>query len=388
MRLGIDASNLRQGGGVTHLSEVLKAATPEEFGISRIVVWSSQSTLQQLPTRPWLELVHEPLLDRGLPYRVYWQHRRLTRLAARSCDILYAPGGGSRKALSPYIVMSRNLLPFEFRELRRFGFSWFFFRLLLLRSQQLAGFRRADGLLFLTQYAREVVTQGRGDFGNRVEIIPHGINEVFRLSPRPQRELSEFTPEDPFRILYVSIVNMYKHQWSVAEAVAMLRREGLPVVLDLVGPSHPAALARLRKVIDRHDPGETYLRYRGPVPHAQLHQEYHRADAFTFASSCENMPHILMEAMAAGLPIACSNRGPMPEILGDAGIYYDPEDPAQIASALRRLVTDRALREQLAQQAYNRALQWTWDCCMRKTFTFISGFAPGNRVPLSCQSSH
>ena len=58
-----------------------------------------------------------------------------------------------------------------------------------------------------------------------------------------------------------------------------------------------------------------------------------RSDLFIFASSCENLPITMLEAMASGIPICCSNRGPMPEVLGREGCYFDPEVPASIALA-------------------------------------------------------
>ena len=66
------------------------------------------------------------------------------------------------------------------------------------------------------------------------------------------------------------------------------------------------------------------------IPYHELHSEYKDADLGVFASSCENLPIILIEKMASGLPIACSNKGPMPEVLGSAGVYFDPENSYEI----------------------------------------------------------
>ncbi len=74
-------------------------------------------------------------------------------------------------------------------------------------------------------------------------------------------------------------------------------------------------------------------------------------DHFVFASSCENMPNTLVEAIAAGLPLACSRRGPMHEILGDTGLYFDPESHLSIAEAIRRLIDDPLLRDESASRA-------------------------------------
>jgi glycosyltransferase involved in cell wall biosynthesis len=63
-----------------------------------------------------------------------------------------------------------------------------------------------------------------------------------------------------------------------------------------------------------------------------------KSDIFVFASSCENMPNTLIEGMAAGLKIACSSRGPMPEVLKDAGYYFDPESPVSISKAIEQII--------------------------------------------------
>ena len=113
------------------------------------------------------------------------------------------------------------------------------------------------------------------------------------------------------------------------------------------------------------------MRYHGAIPFNDLHLRYAQADLGLFASSCENMPNILLETMASGLPIACSNRGPMPEVLGAGGVYFDPEQPADIARALRELIASPQLRSELAQVSYRQALQYSWARCAEDTFGFL-----------------
>ena len=93
---------------------------------------------------------------------------------------------------------------------------------------------------------------------------------------------------------------------------------------------------------------------------------------FIFASSCENLPIILLEAMASHLPIACSNRLPMPEVLGDTGVYFDPEDITSITNALRELLVSSELRKVKAKKAKERSIQYTWGRCANDTFEFLS----------------
>lgn len=95
------------------------------------------------------------------------------------------------------------------------------------------------------------------------------------------------------------------------------------------------------------------------------------ADLFIFASSCENMPNTLLEAMAVGLPIACSNRGPMPEVLDDGGVYFDPEDAVSIANSVEQLIKDPDLRAKIARRASQLSEQYSWSRCAEETWKFI-----------------
>lgn len=373
MRVGIDASNIRVGGGITHLVELLRAANPQTHKFDEVVVWASTSTLNKIEDRRWLRKEHDPLLDRTLPFRVYWQRARLAKcIASTGCDVLFVPGGSEASKFRPMITMSRNLLPFEWQEMRRYGLTWLTLKNVLLRFAQTRTFRRAEGLIFLTHYARKVVMKNVGKNRGKVAVISHGVDQSFFCTPRTQRPITEYTVEAPFRLLYVSIVDAYKHQWHLAEAVAKLRATGFPVTLDLVGPEYAPAMERLRETLKRVDPDGKFVRYLGAVPHKQLHQLYASADLNVFASSCENMPNILLEGMASGLPIACSNRGPMNEILGDAGVYFDPENPNEIADAIGSLLVSADVRLQKAQAAFQRAQQFSWAWCATETLGFLA----------------
>jgi glycosyltransferase involved in cell wall biosynthesis len=289
--------------------------------------------------------------------------------------VLFVPGGSYAGSFQPVVTMSRNLLPFEMRELRRYGWSIFTLKMLLLRFTQSRSYRKTSGLIFLTDYVRQVVSGVAGKLSGKICTIPHGLNPRFKQPPKLQRAITDYDEANPYRVLYVSIIDQYKHQWHVAEAVATLRQQGLPVVLDLVGPTYPPALKRLNEVIDRLDLNRDWIRYHGAIPFNELHLRYAHADLGLFASSCENMPNILLETMASGLPIACSNRGPMPEVLGNGGVYFDPESPREITSALHKLIKSPQLRSELAQISYQHSQQYSWQRCADETFEFLASCA-------------
>ena len=373
--IGIDATNLRRGGGVTHLIELLSAIEPIKHGISSVIVWGGSKTLASLSEKPWLKKINPPYLNQGIFSRTLWQSLQLSKSARQlGCDLLFVPGGSYFGSFHPVVTMSRNLLPFDLPEMERYGWSLTRLKILLLLQLQSQSFRNADGVIFLTKYAKERVTQTTGFLKGKTTIIPHGLNPRFRHSVKPQISILEYNPENPYRILYVSIVTQYKHQWNVVEAVSRLRHSGLPLELDLVGPAYAPSLVQLRKTLDECDPRGDWCRYHGSISYHNIHEFYKKADLGVFASSCENMPNILLETMASGLPIACSNRGPMPEVLEDAGVYFDPESVAEIASALEKLIHDPALRQDLAERAYLKSQAFDWKRCAEETFEFLASF--------------
>lgn len=370
--LGIDATNLRSGGGITHLVELLRAARPSQYGVKRVVVWGGTNTLKALDDRPWLEKRTSAELDKGLLQRLLWQRFRLAQAARDACcAVLFVPGGSYFSNFYPIVTMSQNMLPFEMRELRRYGWTLTALRLLLLRITQSRSFKKANGVIFLTEYARDFVTSVTGRLCGHISIIPHGFNQRFNLAPKLQRSIADYDDARPYRVLYVSIIDQYKHQWHAVEAAATLRQRGLPIVMDLVGPAYSPALQRLNDTIARVDPDRHWVHYHGAIAFDTLHHKYAQADLGLFASSCENMPNILLETMASGLPIACSNRGPMREVLGTAGVYFDPEQPDDISRALQLLIGSPQLRTELAQASYARAQQYSWQRCADETFGFL-----------------
>jgi glycosyltransferase involved in cell wall biosynthesis len=378
LHLGIDAVNIRQGGGLTHLSQLLQAADPMTVGFNRVTVWSNKATADVLPNRPWLIKRVAPWMGASLPWRMLGHQFQLGReMSSMGCDVLFSPGGVlPRVSNIPMVTMSQNMLPFEPTEAVRFGLlSLMRLKMRMLRYSQRRSFQNADGLIFLTNYAEQAVSLALGGLGCSAALIPHGIETRFLQAPRPQRRVEDCSGAQPFRVLYVSILMPYKHQIEVAKAAVFLRERGIPIEIQFVGALWGRYGKEFAKLCRSLDPEKRFLKWSGHVSFEYLHNFYSNADAFVFASSCENLPNILIEAMASGLPIACANRGPMPEVLGAAGIYFDPESPSEIANALQTIFSNSTLRTRLAQEAWEKAQDYSWARCAQETLLFISQVA-------------
>lgn len=364
--LVIDCHNLRAGGGITHITSLLRnAGLARGFAVIHVLAGRYLSgRLRGLAAK--VRVHHEPLLDGRLAARTWWRMvilpRRLVQLGA---DVAFCPTG----LVPPHwprrtrvVVMCRNMLPFDDRERARYGVSGRRLRLEILRVSQLRAFERADGVIFLSQHAeRSIVAQARIPPRRRT-IIPHGVGEAFGQSSaiEVQQDL----------VVYVSTIDLYKHQWNVVEAIATLRKKGRDVRLQLIGPSYPPAMRRLERAIARFR-ADAFVEVAGPREYLSLPAAMAQAHVLVFASTCENCPNTLLECMACGRPVACSSSPPMPEFAESTVTYFDAEDPVSIASALGILLDTKAATGGGEGEASSRAAKFTWRRCAEQTFEYL-----------------
>jgi glycosyltransferase involved in cell wall biosynthesis len=368
--IGIDASRNRSGGAKAHLIGILTEGDPLKHGICEVHVWTFKSLLDAIPDQPWLIKHHPKELEQSLPKQLWWQATKLSEeAAAASCDILFATDASTLCRFKPMVVLSQDMLSYEPGVMKCFGYTKARLRLLAILLVQNRAMRCADGVIFLTKYAAKTIQKSCGSLSH-VAYVPHGVGEEFRRG----RSIQNWPDAHgrPVRCLYVSNAEMYKHQWVVVQAVAALRNRGHNISLTLVGGGAGRAQQLLDEQIARLDPDGDFVEKMPFVPQQELPSLLVDADVFVFASSCENMPITLIEAMAAGLPIACSNRGPMPEVLADGGVYFDPEDADSIASAVQQIIGDPVLRQSIAQRAENLSSGYSWSRCADETWAFIT----------------
>ena len=370
MILGINACRARSGGAIAHLVGILNQVTPAEFGMHVVHVWSHTKLLAALPEVEWLIKHAPPDLERSLARQLLWERFSLPgELQKVDCSMLLNVDAGSICRFQPAVTMSRDMLSYEPGEMRRYGITRAWLRLLFLQYVQARSLKRANGVIFLTNYAAKVIQEFTGPLPN-FAVIPHGVGEAFRR--RSADAIRPWPPGAAIRCVYVSNTEMYKHQWEVVRAIADLRRRGHPIVLTLAGGGEGRAQRKLNDEIAVTDPQHEFVRMVGAIAHDRLPDLLAESDIFVFASSCESMPNTLVEAMAGGLPIACSDRGPMPEIMQDAGTYFNPEESGSIAQAVEKLILEESFRQSAAKKAKVLSDQYSWERCARETWKFLA----------------
>ena len=378
--VGIDGSNVRSGGGVKHLVEILNHADPQLHGIKKVILWTPQSLAKEFPDRDWLEVVAVARAENPA-YRFLWTNLSLKRQVSRRCDVVFYPGGISLRTRVPDVAMSQNMQPFVESERKSVKWGLLRLRLEILRILQGRSFSQAKARVFLTEYARDTIRSQYPFPATDTVEIPHGIDpEFFFERPTERTAVSSETSQ---KVVYVSTVNVYKHQLEVVKAMGLLAAKWKGLSLDLIGGVYDTAYhAEVTKAIDEVNAqhNRDVVNYVGKVPFDKLPEIYQQADMSVFASSCENLPNILLESMAASLPTVCSTYSPMPEVLGDGGLYCDVNSPDSIAEAISRFLESPELGVEKSKIAYQIATNYSWKTTADKTFALLARVARSQQV--------
>ena len=127
------------------------------------------------------------------------------------------------------------------------------------------------------------------------------------------------------------------------------------------------------------------MRFLGWVGDGQMEGLYAAADAFVFPSLSEGFGLPVLEAMARGVPVACSNRPPLTEVAGDAALLFDPTSPRTIAGAIAALLGDDAVRARLRTAGPEHAARFTWAATAQATLRSYRRATGGSSLSLPHQ---
>jgi glycosyltransferase involved in cell wall biosynthesis len=193
----------------------------------------------------------------------------------------------------------------------------------------------------------------------RIDVVPLGLGAVRRQEP-----LLESATRERFGLgtrpvlLSLSAKRPHKNLAALIGALAGIRQEDRPV---LVLPGYPTPHEQELRELASSAGVSADVRFVGWISTEELEGLWGLATAFVFPSLYEGFGLPVLEAMARGVPVACSNSSSLPEVAGDAALLFDPRDERKIAEALARLLGDPGLRERLCARGCERVRQFTWE---------------------------
>jgi glycosyltransferase involved in cell wall biosynthesis len=201
----------------------------------------------------------------------------------------------------------------------------------------------------------------------KIDVIYNAIDERFGELPSADevdRVRERYQLNDPF-VLYAGNIKPHKNLERLIEAFNTLRRDGPEGVKLLIIGDEISKYATLRRAVHKYKLHK-HVRFFGFVPDKTLAVLYRLASVFVFPSLYEGFGLPPLEAMASGTPVITSNVSSLPEVVGDAALLIDPYESDAIAQAMRRVLTEPALRDDLRQRGLRRVKEFSWDRSVRR----------------------
>jgi glycosyltransferase involved in cell wall biosynthesis len=230
------------------------------------------------------------------------------------------------------------------------------------RAQMGAAARRSNRILTVSEASKRDILEFFDVAPDKVTVIYNGIDEGFSTPP-PEDKIRAV--EERYQLqgefaLYVGNVKPHKNVERLLDAFHLVRRSGLDHLKLVVIGDEISKYAALRRAVHRYNLHK-YVRFLGFLPDETLAVVYRLASVFVFPSLYEGFGLPPLEAMACGTPVVTSNVSSLPEVTGDAALLVDPYSAEAIAEAMRRVLTDDALRSDLSARGLARAREFSWE---------------------------
>ncbi len=242
--------------------------------------------------------------------------------------------------------------------------------------------RNAARVLAPSEFSRRGIEKAYGLDGSSIVVVPNGVSSMFRPLPRDiafRYVQKRFGIPGPY-LITVGDLQRRKNQIGLIDAFEeAVRHAKVPHCLVLVGKQTWHGREVKRRAAS--SPVADRIHFTGFVTDDELLQLYGGADLFVFPSFYEGFGIPILEAMACGRAVACSNTSAMPEVANAAAILFDPHSKVEMARALIDLAVDGELRARMERLGQQRAALFTWERAARQTLGVYYDVAGQAREP-------
>jgi glycosyltransferase involved in cell wall biosynthesis len=348
------------GGMETYARELIPALKAER-GDLRITAFVNREAYTEIHgTDGFVECVEVPVFARRRAEWVRGEQQLLPRLAARlGVDLLHSLAstapiwGGFRRVVTIQDVIYR-VYPEAHGGLRARG----------MRVLVPLAARRSDRVIVPSESTKNDVTGFLRVPKTKIDVIPLGVGAAPVAGTSEEELRRRLGLGSRAVVLTASAKRPHKNLSRLLDAWALLPSEGRPV---LVLPGYATPHEELLRAEAARLGLESDIRFLGWIPSADIEGLYCLASCFVFPSLYEGFGLPVLEAMARGLPVVCSDRAALKEVAGDAARIVDPDSAHAIADAVQEVLGNPGLAEHLRTAGAEQAAKFTWSATARET---------------------
>jgi glycosyltransferase involved in cell wall biosynthesis len=362
VRVGIDGRYIADHyPGIGRYTYNLAARLPELAPDTDFVLFhdprllNTRYDLERLALNPNLRLLPVDVSPRSLQ-----EQYRLRSLARDlSLELLHSPYYVLPYWLDcPSVVTMYDLIPLLYpQHLPRRWTAWIF------RATASLAVRRARHLIAISESTKRDLVRLLSAAERKITVTHLAADQRFRPLDRQEWQYAISAYGLPERyILYLGINKPHKNLPFVVQVFHELRTDAKLVLAGKEDPRYP----QVREEARRLRLGERVV-FLGDVPEKDLSPIYNGAEVFVFPSLYEGFGLPVLEAMACGTPVVCSNSSSLPEIAGNAAISLDPADTGAWVAALTEVLESEELRAELRKRGLEQAERFSWQKTARET---------------------
>lgn len=227
--------------------------------------------------------------------------------------------------------------------------------------------KSADSIIAMSEATKQSIIEKFGINENKINVIYEGVSKSFRpYQPEEVKSiLNQYGLNKPY-LLSVGTLEPRKNYPLLLRAFKGLKTDCNLVIIGKPGWKFEKIFASINdlKLGNR-------VKILGYVKDEDLPYLYNGAEIFVFPSIYEGFGLPVLEALACGTPVICSNSSSLPEVGGDAVIYFNPNSADELVTKVNQLLTDNELKKLLIQKGLNRVKLFTWDKTAQKTWRVL-----------------
>ncbi len=340
-RVGIDVRMARHTGIGRYIRGFVPVLSNHSQSWTYTLIGSSKVAADFSPKVPFISCnvpIYSIFEQAALPF------------AAKSCDCLHVPHYNAPLLWPKKLVVTiHDLIHFEFaKDLNPLAVSYAKFLLPLI-------VKRADAIIAVSEHTKKDLVAKLNAKSGKITVIYHGVDPIFSKNEAGPKKIDA----KPY-FLYVGLIKSHKNLGILLQAfIQMKKKLKMPNLrLRIVGtPDRKQKIVNEWLEIMKQDSG---IELTNGVSDQQLKEIYAGAIALVFPSLYEGFGFPLLEAMASQIPVIAANSTSVPEVLGDAGFYFDPKSQAELGNRMEEILGNTNLRQNLVAKGLKRLSLFDW----------------------------
>lgn len=367
LRILVNALHAKTGGGITYIRNMVPLLARVPDVDLHVCIHETQDGL--LPSDLEGVTIHRMGFLTGFWRLLFREQTDLPGLAKQiRAEVVFSPANYGPLFVPRSVILLRNALSVALVE-RRLGKLLYWAAVYFGTALSLLRCRQA---ITVSDYALRSLGWPLSSWAlPKVTVVPHGASRLFTQ----EGGLTEVARE-PF-LLSVSDIYVQKNLRNLVLAFERIAARKPDLALRVAGRPVDAPYFESIRNLVREKGLENRVQFLGHRSPQELLDLYQRCSLFVFPSVVETFGNPLVEAMACGTPIACSDTSAMPEVVGDSAAYFNPADIEDMANTIEMLLNDSEMRQRLGEQARERVKRYSWNRTAEQTLSVLRQAALG-----------